>query len=252
MNGARELLNWVHDKNLFTSLSKRITNPKTSKRSGSNEQPKKEKKSILNKALEKAKNLKNKSTKCVISSYLATEGCKVLNPIQNNYTKSSQHESFQNRKILLEKGCNNKLTNKPIGQDNPIQDALEKQEFWSDMGHCGNDVINSLHELQREKDKKATEEYEKWKEDNKEEGINKEDVPQDILEAEEEIVFGGYTSNKRKTRRKTKRKTRRKSKRKTRRKTKRKTRRKTQRKSKRKSRRKSKRKTRRKRKSKRK
>jgi hypothetical protein len=27
MNRIRELLNWVNDKNLFTSLSKRITNP---------------------------------------------------------------------------------------------------------------------------------------------------------------------------------------------------------------------------------
>ena len=244
MNRVKGLLDWVNNKNLFTSLRLRITNPKSSKRSSSNEDSKKEKKSILNKAWEKAKNLKKKSTKCVISSYLATEACKVLNPIQNDYTKSSQHKSFQNRKILLEKGCNNKLTDKPIGQDNPIQDALMKEEFWSDKGHCGNDVTESLYELQREKDKKARENYEKWKEDNKEEyekleEDNKKDGPHDILEAEEEIVFGGYT-NKRKPRRKTRRK--RKSKRKSKRKTRRKSKRKTRRKSKRKTRRKSKRK----------
>merc|ERR1712166_572292 len=80
-------------------------------------------------------------------------------------------KSWKNRKILLRKGCNNKLTNKPI------QDAFDKEEFWSDMGPCGYDVIKSLHELQIEKDKKANEEYEKWKEDNKEtyEANNKED-----------------------------------------------------------------------------
>ena len=188
MDRISTLLNWVNEKNLFTRARKQITKSKSNKRSGHNEPSEKienieekefekKNKNIFNKAFEKAKNLKNKSTRCVISSYLATERCKLLNPIQNNYTKNNEHKSWKNRKILLRKGCNNKLKDRPIGQDEPIQDAFDKEEFWSDMGPCGYDVIKSLHELQIEKDKKANEEYEKWKEDNKEtyEANNKED-----------------------------------------------------------------------------
>ena len=233
MDGVKGLFKWINEKNLFTSASKRITNPKTKRSSGLplDELSKKEKKSLFTKTSEKMNKLKNESTKCIAASHISTQICKLKNykkDRERDITKSRQHESFKNREILLEKACNGTLKNKPIGQDNPIQDAIMKETYWSDNELCGQDVIDSLHELQKEIDEKArlsapqSESVTKLIEENRRRAdelhnpnFKKNKSSDDILEAEEELVFGGYVRKRKKTR-KRKRKTKRKRKRETR------------------------------------
>ena len=249
MNEIKGFFNWINDKNLFTSLRRRLAKKNSNGSSGIpvDKLSEKEKKNLLTKTIEKMKKNKNKSTKCVAASHISTKICNVVNSgYKTNHTDTSQHKPFTNRNILLKKGCDGKLKNKPIGRDNPIQDALEKEGFWSDRAHCGNDVMNSLFELQKEIDEKAkssapqSDEVKRLIEENRRIGaeksnsLNNMENTDDILEVEEEIVFGGNTRKRnkknRKTKRKRKRKTKRKRKRKTRGETKRKRKRKTKRK----------------------